>query len=84
VKIDPSTARLLLHERYADKPTGGKLIASMLAIHKGSYFGVIGSIVMMISSLSLPVFVVTGWMMYLDRRRVEARARKRQAASAPA
>jgi uncharacterized iron-regulated membrane protein len=38
----------------------------------------------MLSSLSLPLFVITGWMMYLDRRRVEERARKRQAASAAA
>jgi sulfite reductase (NADPH) flavoprotein alpha-component len=82
IKIDPTSSRLLMHERYEDKQTGGRLIASMLAIHKGGYFGPVGSLLLMLSSLALPVFVVTGWMMYLDRRRVEERARKRQAADA--
>ena len=84
IKIDPTNSQLLTHERYADKQTGARLLSSMLVIHKGSYFGVIGSLLMMVSSLALPLFVVTGWMMYLDRRRVEERARKRQATSAAA
>jgi sulfite reductase (NADPH) flavoprotein alpha-component len=84
IKIDPTNSQLLSHERYADKQTGARLLTSMLAIHKGSYFGVVGSLLMMLSSLALPLFVVTGWMMYLDRRRVAERARKRQATSAAA
>lgn len=84
IKIDPTDSQLLSHERYADKGTGARLLSSMLVIHKGSYFGVVGSLLMMVSSLSLSLFVITGWMMYLDRRRVEERARKRQAASAAA
>lgn len=81
VKIDPTTSLLLSHERYADKGAGGKLLSSMLAIHKGGYFGIVGIVLIMLSSLALPLFVITGWMMYLDRRRVEERARKREAAS---
>jgi sulfite reductase (NADPH) flavoprotein alpha-component len=84
IKIDPTDSQLLTHERYADKQTGARLLSSMLVIHKGSYSGIVGSLLMMLSSLSLPLFVITGWMMYLDRRRVEERARKRQAASAAA
>lgn len=84
IKIDPTNSQVVTHERYADKNTGARLLSSMLVIHKGSYFGVVGSLIMMLSSLALPLFVVTGWMMYLDRRRVEERARKRQAASAAA
>jgi sulfite reductase (NADPH) flavoprotein alpha-component len=85
IKIDPASSQLLSHERYADKTAGGRLMASMLAIHRGQYFGVPGMVLLMLSSLALPLFVVTGWMMYLDRRRVEERARKRQAAgSVPA
>lgn len=82
VKIDPATAQVLTHERYSDKQTGARLLSSMLVIHKGSYFGVIGSLLLMLSSLALPLFMITGWMMYLDRRGVEERARKRQAANA--
>ncbi|GFE85095.1 PepSY-associated TM helix domain-containing protein [Steroidobacter agaridevorans] len=82
VKIDPTNSQVLSHERYAQKQTGARLLASMLSIHKGAYFGVVGSLLLMLSSLALPLFMITGWMMYLDRRRVEERARKRQAESA--
>jgi sulfite reductase (NADPH) flavoprotein alpha-component len=84
VKIDPMNSAVLSHERYAEKSTGARLLASMLSIHKGAYFGVAGSLLLMLSSLALPLFMITGWMMYLDRRRVEERARKRQAASVAA
>lgn len=81
IKIDPASSQLLSHERYADQTVGGQLMTSMLAIHRGQYFGVPGMLLLMLSSLALPLFLVTGWMMYLDRRGVEERARKRQAAS---
>jgi sulfite reductase (NADPH) flavoprotein alpha-component len=82
VQIDPTTSQVLSHERYADKNTGARMLASMLSLHKGGYFGVIGSTLMLLSSLMLPVFAITGWMMYLERRRIEERTRKRQAANA--
>jgi len=84
IKFDPATAQVLSHERYADKQLGARLLTSMLSIHKGGYFGVIGSVLLMLSSLALPLFVVTGWMMYLDRRQVEERMRKRQASATAA
>jgi len=84
IKIDPASSVVLSHERYAEKQMGGRLLASMLSIHKGAYFGVVGSVLLMLSSLALPLFMITGWLMYLDRRRVEERARKRQAASTAA
>lgn len=83
LKIDPASSQLLSHERYADQSAGGRLMTSMLAIHRGHFFGIPGTALLMLSSLALPLFVVTGWMMYLDRRRVEARARKRQLNPAP-
>lgn len=84
LKIDPASSQLLSHERYKDQSAGGRLMTSMLAIHRGHFFGIPGMALLMLSSLALPLFVVTGWMMYLDRRRVEERARKRQAASSVA
>lgn len=84
MKIDPANSQVLSHDRHADKSTGARLLSSMLSIHKGAYFGVVGSVLLMLSSLALPLFVITGWMMYVDRRRVEERqrARKQQAAGA--
>ncbi len=57
------------HTRYADLPFGQKIIASMFELHSGSYFGIVGIVLVMLASLLMPPFAVTGWMLYLDRRR---------------
>jgi sulfite reductase (NADPH) flavoprotein alpha-component len=57
------------HERYADKKPGGKFVSSIFPLHSGSYFGTTGTILFLLASLGMPVFAVTGWMMYLQRRR---------------
>jgi sulfite reductase (NADPH) flavoprotein alpha-component len=56
-------------ERHADKPAGGRFLAAIYPLHMGTYFGLPGRIAMMLAALMLPVFTVTGWMLYLDRRR---------------
>jgi sulfite reductase (NADPH) flavoprotein alpha-component len=68
VSID-TTGAVLKHEPYADKRTGEKFMASIFPLHSGSFFGVPGSTLYMIASLAMPVFTITGWMLYLDRRR---------------
>ncbi|AJP57733.1 hypothetical protein UC34_13580 [Pandoraea vervacti] len=67
--IDPASGAIRSEERYLEKTTGGQLITSIYALHRGSFFGTPGIVVMMLSSLMMPVFFVTGWMLYLDRRR---------------
>lgn len=57
------------HQRYDDKPLAKKLIGSMLPLHMGTYFGLPGQILMFLASLGMPIFAITGWMLYLDRRR---------------
>jgi sulfite reductase (NADPH) flavoprotein alpha-component len=61
------------HERYADEPLAARLVSSIFPLHSGSYFGVIGVIVFMMASLAMPVFAITGWIMYLQRRAPRAR-----------
>ncbi|VVD64306.1 PepSY domain-containing protein [Pandoraea anhela] len=67
--IEPASGAIRNEERYAQKTTGGQLMTSIYALHRGSFFGTPGIIVMMLSSLMMPVFFVTGWMLYLDRRK---------------
>ncbi|WP_353189336.1 PepSY domain-containing protein [Pandoraea pnomenusa] len=67
--VEPASGEIRNEERYADKTTGGQLMTSIYALHRGSYFGQVGIIVMLLSSLMMPVFFVTGWMLYLDRRK---------------
>ncbi|HEY7640034.1 MAG TPA: PepSY-associated TM helix domain-containing protein [Steroidobacteraceae bacterium] len=60
-------------ERYADKPLAAQLVSSIFPLHSGSYFGPAGVIVFLLASLAMPVFAVTGWIMYLQRRAPRAR-----------
>lgn len=67
--LDASGASIINHERYDDKPAGAKLMSSMFVLHSGAFFGLPGLILMMLASLMMPLFAISGWMLYLDRRR---------------
>jgi sulfite reductase (NADPH) flavoprotein alpha-component len=63
-----SEGKVVKAERYADKPLAARLVSSIFPLHSGSYFGLVGVVVFLIASLAMPVFAVTGWIMYLQRR----------------
>ncbi len=68
-------------ERHDAKPWGGKVLAAIYPLHMGSYLGLPGRIAMLFASLMLVFFGVTGWWLYLGRRRLAQQARhKRRAA----
>ncbi|WP_174977788.1 PepSY domain-containing protein [Pandoraea bronchicola] len=67
--VEAASGEIRNEDRYAEKTTGAQLLTSIYALHRGSFFGQAGIIVMMFSSLMMPVFFVTGWMLYLDRRK---------------
>ncbi|MCG7372539.1 sulfite reductase flavoprotein subunit alpha [Pseudomonas luteola] len=67
--LDPQTGAVRSHERYADKSIGGQLLGSIYALHTGEYFGLPGRLLMFLASLAMPLFFITGWLLYLDRRR---------------
>jgi sulfite reductase (NADPH) flavoprotein alpha-component len=62
-------AQVTRDERYAAKSAGGRFLAAIHPLHMGSYFGLPGRIAMAAGALMLPVFGVTGWLMYLARRK---------------
>ena len=65
VDTDGSVASV---ERYDEKKFGAQIVSSIFPLHSGSYFGLVGVIVFLIASLAMPLFAVTGWIMYLQRR----------------
>lgn len=75
-------ASVKAHERYRDKPAGQQLTSSVFVLHKGSYFGLAGTLVMLLASLAMPLFAITGWMLYLQRRRRGAKRAPQPAAPA--
>jgi sulfite reductase (NADPH) flavoprotein alpha-component len=68
-RIDASTGRLLSSEIYAEKPFGERMLSSVLDIHRGSIIGWPGKLLFMMAAALMPLFVVTGFLLYLSRRR---------------
>ncbi|WP_201162038.1 MULTISPECIES: PepSY domain-containing protein [unclassified Pseudomonas] len=73
--LDPANGQVQRHERYTDKSFKAQLLQSVYALHVGEYFGLVGRIALTIASLTMPVFFVTGWLLYLDRRRKKRQVR---------
>lgn len=63
------TANIEKMELYEDKKLNQKIMSSMLPVHRGSFFGPIYQFVAMLASLAMPLFFITGWMLYLKRRK---------------
>lgn len=75
INLDPATGVVKSVERYADKSLKAQLLTSIYALHVGSYFGLAGRIILTITSLCMPLFFITGWLLYLDRRRKKRQVR---------
>lgn len=56
-------------ELYEDKKLNEKIMSSMLPVHRGSFMGGIYQFFAMLASLAMPLFFITGWMLYLKRRK---------------
>ncbi|MEB3753975.1 sulfite reductase flavoprotein subunit alpha [Acinetobacter sp. MD2(2019)] len=68
---------------YEDKKLNEKIMSSMLPVHRGSFFGPIWHFMAMLASLAMPLFFVTGWMLYLKRRKQKKLTQAARAALAP-
>ena len=68
LSINAESGAIVKQDNYQDRSAGQQLMNSIFALHNGSYFGLTGMILMMLASLGMPLFAVTGWMLYLDRR----------------
>lgn len=86
LKLDASGA-VVGRELYAGQPAGRRFVSSLFPLHSGDFFGLPGRVAMAIAALLLPLFTLTGFWMWLQRRRAErARAKRatQPAAATPA
>lgn len=67
--IDTQRMRIVSTQAYDDLPIEAKWMKSMSSVHSGAFFGMFGRIGVFIASLSTVLFVVTGWMLYLGKKR---------------
>ncbi len=75
IRLDPASGKVLRSDRYTDKSFKAQVLTSIYALHVGEYFGLTGRILVTLASLTMPLFFVTGWLLYLDRRRKKRAAR---------
>ncbi|MGF6090001.1 PepSY domain-containing protein [Pseudomonas sp. 18173] len=73
ITLDPATGVVKRVDRYSDKSLKAQLLTSIYALHVGSYFGLAGRIIVTLAAVCMPLFFITGWLLYLDRRRKKKR-----------
>lgn len=70
--IDGTTGAVNDDQPYATRPLGEDIVTSMFELHRGAYFGMVGRIAMLLASLTMPLFTITGFLLYFARRRRKA------------
>ena len=63
------TAKIESIELYADKKLNEKIMSSILPVHRGSFFGPVYQFMVMLAALAMSLFFISGWMLYLKRRK---------------
>ncbi|RYX97293.1 MAG: PepSY domain-containing protein [Bradyrhizobiaceae bacterium] len=74
-RIESTTGHVVSVERYADKSVGDSILQRVLQIHTGAVFGMAGRILFMLAAALMPLFTVTGLILYVSRRRLRAQSK---------
>lgn len=80
--LDSRDGHVISTSSYTGKPLGARIAAAILSVHRGSFFGIGGAVLFMLAALAMPLFTVTGILLYLDRRRRTAATRAAMRAAA--
>ncbi|SFX77886.1 sulfite reductase (NADPH) flavoprotein alpha-component [Janthinobacterium lividum] len=71
MSIAPADGSITENEPYSQQALGARLVNIIYPLHMGTYFGLPGRIIVTLASLGLPLFAITGWMLYLGRRKAK-------------
>ena len=77
MEIYPNKSLVVKEAKFEDKKLNEQLMASILPLHSGEYFGWFGQLTYFISSALMALFAITGYMLYYDRWK-KKRAKKEQ------
>eukprot|EP01133_Synstelium_polycarpum_P022045 gene22045-26471_t len=69
--ILPADGKVTDNAPYSQQGLGARLVNIIYPLHMGTYFGLPGRIIVTLASLGLPLFAITGWMLYLGRRKAK-------------
>jgi sulfite reductase (NADPH) flavoprotein alpha-component len=74
---EPGSKRLLSRDLYNRRPLSTVIAESVFELHRGSFFGLPGRIIIFLSSATMPLFTFSGYLLYLSRRRRKQEATHR-------
>ncbi len=69
LELDISSGQLLKHDIYNEKALNERLMKSILPLHTGEYFGLVGQSIMFLTSSLMALFTITGFMLYINRHK---------------
>ncbi|MBG6223132.1 MULTISPECIES: sulfite reductase flavoprotein subunit alpha [unclassified Janthinobacterium] len=69
LSIAPADGSVTENAPYSQQALGARLVNIIYPLHMGTYFGLTGRIIVTLASLGLPLFAITGSMLYLGRRK---------------
>jgi sulfite reductase (NADPH) flavoprotein alpha-component len=69
LELDINSNQVVKHDKFEDKPLNEQLMRSILPLHTGEYFGLIGQIGMFLASSLMALFTITGFMLYINRHK---------------
>jgi sulfite reductase (NADPH) flavoprotein alpha-component len=69
LKIDAANDAVASRELYAEQPRGRRFVSSIFPLHSGGFFGLPGRIAVAFAALMMPFFAVTGFLLWIARRR---------------
>lgn len=78
--IDAASGEVVADQPYKPiEPLGKRIYQGIYELHTGEWFGTTGLIINMVASFLMPLFTITGFLLYFDRRK-----KKRNSKSAAA
>ncbi|WP_244479620.1 PepSY domain-containing protein [Methylobacterium sp. Leaf111] len=72
-RIEAASGRILMCEIGGERPLGARIAGNMLDVHSGRIFGFLGPPIFLVAALMMPLFLVTGVLLYVGRRAAKAR-----------
>jgi uncharacterized iron-regulated membrane protein len=70
IVIDPHNGHVLMFRRSNDLSSGDRVFATNHAVHTGEILGLTGRIIAWLGSIMLPVQAVSGFMIWLRRKKI--------------
>jgi uncharacterized iron-regulated membrane protein len=72
-RMEAASGRILMREIGGERPLGARIAGNMLDVHSGRIFGFLGPPIFLVAALMMPLFLVTGVLLYVGRRAAKAR-----------